>query len=169
MLNPQIIAVIGICSCLCAMVFTATYPELKENILMKLFNRKNKSQAKVDLGNLYDVNKTLMKELPDLTLEELELKKEELIDFINGHGDEYFMLLCNDRKDYTIFNFMDRTETGINNGISILLDECLPNRGTLKSIALTEDQNAIEIWILINNECFCYYLFPYDLGVIECI
>jgi hypothetical protein len=32
----------------------------------------------------------------------------------------------------------------------------------------TEDDIAIEIWIEIDKEPFCYYLFPYDEAVIEC-
>lgn len=88
------------------------------------------------------------------------------------------MLLCNDRKDYTIFHrnqkcingeFLDRCEGYTGDYIeSVLLDECLPNRGSIKSIEFTEDKNAIEIWLSIDGESFVYFFFPYDSAIIEC-
>ena len=30
------------------------------------------------------------------------------------------------------------------------------------------DQGAIEVWIKINDEAYCFYLFQYDAGIVEC-
>lgn len=138
---------------------------------MKLIKKKEgdfgKKKSKVELGSLYDINKSIVENnLPDMTKEEIDICKTEVCDFIFHTDNQYYMLLCNDRKDYTIFNLTDR-ESNVE-ATNILLDECLPNRGNVKSIALTETGDAIEIWISINKESYCYYFFPYDMGVIEC-
>jgi len=146
-------------------------------MILKKKNKKNK-EANVSLGTLYDVNKNLVEmNLPSLTQEELQNKKDIIVDFINETGNAYYMLLCNDRKDYTIFHrsyngttklFCDNEGTVEETLETVLIDECLPNRGETKSIELTENKDAIEIWISINKESYCYMFFPYDAAIIEC-
>jgi hypothetical protein len=79
------------------------------------------------------------------------------------------MLLCNERKDYTLFRFLHSLDDIIPDtqyaGAELIL--CLKNRGDIYSIANTEDGIALEIWLSIDDEIYCYYLFPYDEGVIE--
>ena len=85
--------------------------------------------------------------------------------------------MCNEKKDYTIFrretnenkDFLDNLETPDRDRLwNVLIDECLPNRGRTKSIELTENQDAVEIWISIEGESYCYMFFPYDAAIIEC-
>ena len=141
--------------------------------------KKNNTNRQVSLGtSLYDMNKSLIeKQIPDLTDEEMQNKKTLIIDFINDTGNQYYMLLCNDRKDYTIFrreinendDFLDNIEAPDRDRLwNVLVDECLPNRGRTKSIELTENQDAVEIWISIEGESYCYMFFPYDTAIIEC-
>lgn len=141
--------------------------------------KKNNTSRQVSLGtSLYDMNKSLIeKQIPDLTDEEMQNKKTLIIDFINDTGNQYYMLLCNDRKDYTIFrreinendDFLDNIEVPDRDRLwNVLIDECLPNRGRTKSIELTENQDAVEIWISIEGESYCYMFFPYDTAIIEC-
>ena len=141
--------------------------------------KKNNTNRQVSLGtSLYDMNKSLIeKQIPDLTDEEMQNKKTLIIDFINNTGNQYYMLLCNDRKDYTIFrreinendDFLDNIEAPDRDRLwNVLVDECLPNRGRTKSIELTENQDAVEIWISIEGESYCYMFFPYDTAIIEC-
>jgi len=141
--------------------------------------KKNNTSRQVSLGtSLYDMNKSLIeKQIPDLTDEEMQNKKTLIIDFINNTGNQYYMLLCNDRKDYTIFrreinendDFLDNIEAPDRDRLwNVLIDECLPNRGRTKSIELTENQDAVEIWISIEGESYCYMFFPYDTAIIEC-
>ena len=130
--------------------------------------RRAKIQSKtteLNFGTLYEANKKLVEEHePVLTKEELDNKKDIVISFLENTDNKYYMLLCNEKKDYTVFHR--------NNGIEclqdILIDECLPNRGNTKSIELTENNDAIEIWISIDGESYCYYFFPYDIAIIEC-
>lgn len=146
---------------------------------MRLKRKHNKKVAQVAIGTLYDLNKGVIeKNVKALTQEELNNKKDLIIDFINNSNNEYYMMLCNERKDYTIFHrnkkdddgeFLDRCEGYAGDYFEkVLIEECLPNRGQTKSIEWTEDKGAIEIWISIDGESYCYYLFPYDTAIIEC-
>lgn len=145
---------------------------------IKKRNKKNNNKTKIGIGTLYEMNQGIVeKSLPDLTEEELQDKKNLIVDFVNNTGNTYYMLLCNDRKDYTIFHRQYDSIKGVyldNDGVidetleRILVDECLPNRGKTKSIELTENKDAVEIWISIDNQSYCYYFFPYDSAIIEC-
>lgn len=124
------------------------------------------STSNITLGTAYEINKNLVEKYEkELTIEELQNKKNEIINFIQETKGQYYMLLCNDKKDYTIFNILNKNN--IEEMINILVDECLKNRGIIKGIDLTKDKCAIEIWLSINNEAFCYYFFKYDDAVIE--
>ena len=80
----------------------------------------------------------------------------------------YYMLLCNERKDYTVFKMNDKnSDDSIREIVSILVDECLKNRGEIRGIDLTKGKDAIEIWLIIEDEAYCYYFFPYDAAIIE--
>jgi hypothetical protein len=37
---------------------------------------------------------------------------------------------------------------------------------SVKAIDLTEAADAIEVWVMYNNEPTCLYLFPYDMGLV---
>lgn len=129
-------------------------------------NKENNNETKeIELfGNLYDINKNIVAQ-NEIKLSEgiLNSKKEVIKNFINKTNNNYYMLLCNERKDYTVFH---------NNNLSmetakILVDECLMNRGEIRGIDITKNKDAIEIWLMIENEAFVYYFFPYDMGIIE--
>ena len=131
---------------------------------------KEKTTHNIEIGNLYDINKNLVeKNVNILTKEELNDKKDLIINFVNKNTNYYYMLLCNEQKDYTIFHINNIcNENDYKNLANILIDECLINRGDTKSIELTESEDAIEIWLSIDKESYCYYFFPYDAAVIEC-
>ena len=150
---------------------------------MKLMNKIKKQKKKnkttqVAMGTLYEMNQNIIeKNIPTLTEEELQNKKNLIVDFVNNCGNAYYMLLCNDRKDYTIFHrqydsirdiYLDNAGEMDDTLERILVDECLPNRGQTKSIELTENKDAIEIWLSIDGQSYCYYFFPYDSAIIEC-
>ena len=104
------------------------------------YNDDNKKE--ISLGNLYDVNKNLVEQYEvKLSKGTLNSKKEIVKNFINKTKNKYYMLLCNERKDYTVFHNNDLPmETS-----KILIDECLPNRGEIRGIDVTKDRTAIEI------------------------
>lgn len=128
--------------------------------------------TEIEMGSIYDVNKQLVEQYEkELTKEEIEKKKEIINSFIMQYTytNNYYMLLCREQNDYTLFVYKGNKirKDFSKDLINCLIDECLYNRGIIKGIELTEDNQAIEIWLSIEGESYCYYLFPYDNGVIE--
>lgn len=124
--------------------------------------------SQIALGTLYDLNKTAVIKEISLTGKNLEKKKNIILDFLQKTKNNYYMLLCNERRDYTIFNLKELSILNKEKELTdCLVDECLLNRGLVKGIDLTKDKNAIEIWLSIDEEAFVYYFFPYDAAVIE--
>lgn len=118
--------------------------------------------------SLYDANKQIiMQTAKPLTHLELAAIQPKVEDWFNWIIDTYAMLLCHERRDYTIFHLYENENP---NPPAIAAKElmlCLTNRGEIVSIEETPDK-AWEIWLLINNQPYCYFLFRYDDAVIEC-
>ena len=116
--------------------------------------------AEITLGTLYDFNKQAMKNEKFLDQYALERKIKDAIDTIATK--EYWMLLNNERKDYSVFK--------IENPENILDEfyETLTNRGNVVSFDKLKDGN-FEIWIrdFDTEENFVYYLFDYTFGIIK--
>ena len=122
--------------------------------------------GEVVLGTVYEINKNLMRREEKLSRPAFANKLKLVKNFFLKNS-KYFMLLCNDQKDYTVFVMENLTDEA---GDKVIQDfkECLINRGETLSIDYAPgDQNAFEIWIRIDEEPCCYYLFPYDNAVIE--
>ncbi len=123
--------------------------------------------AELGMGTLYDWNKGAMQQMKSLNSTELKDKLKDIKDKLFNQG-KYYMLLCHERRDYTVFNLLkgaikhDAPKQATHD-----LKECLENRGAVISIDRQAD-GAWEIWLRIDGEMFCYYLFPYDNAVIEC-
>ena len=123
-----------------------------------------------EMGTLYDVNKNLILQ-NEKPLDEGQLNSKIIIikDFIDKMNNNYYMLLCNERKDYTVFDFSGwKLPNKYLDCANCLVNECLKNRGEIRGIDITQDKQAIEIWLVIDNEAYCYYFFPYDKAIIEC-
>ena len=117
---------------------------------------------------LYDLNKDLVKKHEiKLSNKAIEQKKKLIINFLNNINDSYYMLLCNERRDYTIFTFKNKTTKEYQECADILINECLFNRGELRGFDLTRTKDAIEIWMIIEDDAFVYYFFPYGNAIIE--
>ncbi|MBQ9731283.1 MAG: hypothetical protein IJV94_04195 [Bacilli bacterium] len=130
---------------------------------------EKKKMSDISLGTLYDVNKNLvLKNEIELTDGVVNSKKEIITNFMRQINNTYYMLLCNEKKDYTVFRMNDKnSDDSIREIVSILVDECLKNRGEIRGIDLTKDKDAIEIWLIIEDEAYCYYFFPYDAAIVE--
>ena len=136
------------------------------------YEDKIKPSAEVSMGNLYDMNKQLMEHEPEITAEELQTAKENLRAWFTKHfAQKYFMLLCHERRDYTLFN-LDKTDSWAAAKPSTIMAvandviECMTNRGTLLVVSEQED-GVWEIWTRNDEGCYAYYLFPYGPAVIE--
>ena len=124
--------------------------------------------AEVNLGNLYDFNKELMKQekIIDPIIFNKQVKEIAGDMFIEASNDEhYWMLLCHDRRDFTLFNIIAATTV---DSIITEITPTLTNRGQIVTID-KQPNGAWEIWIrdIETKENFAYYLFKYDNGVIE--
>lgn len=117
----------------------------------------------IDTGlTMYEINKNLMKEDKPLDPIAINIAVKKATDGVLASFKKYWMLLCRERNDYTVF-----IVNGSNN-LEKELKETLLNRGYLLSIDKQEDGN-FEIWIRdsITEENFVYYLFDYTFGIIE--
>lgn len=125
--------------------------------------------TEIAIGTLYDLNKKLVQD-NEIKLSDaiLNSKKEIIKNFIIDKNNYYYMLLCNERKDYTIFHWRNICNSEDAKEIStILVNECLFNRGEIRGIDLTKNKDAIEIWMSIEGDSYVYYFFPYDSAIIE--
>ena len=131
-----------------------------------------KQTSEVSFGNLYEINQQLMSNEAKIAEDTLEIKKQELSEWIQSHYEQkYLMLLNNDLHDYTIFNLRKNNDIalyGNNVGVRAANDviECMVNRGTLLALSLQAD-GVWELWIKNSEGCFVYYLFPYGDAVLE--
>lgn len=119
--------------------------------------------AEIDLGmDLYDFNKMGMNNEKPLDIIATQVKTRAMIEDLYSTKNPYWMLLCRERNDYTVFIII--TIEGTANEML----ECLQNRGQLLSIDKQEDGNY-EIWIRDpeTKENFAYYFFDYKEGIIK--
>ena len=113
----------------------------------------------------YDINKQIIGQLKNLDKETLQEKEKLIREFCNQTKNTYYMLLCRDINYFTLFHLdlkiADET-------IEEAVIDCLKHIGNVKAIDLTEDGNAIELWVKNHDEVYAAYFFPYDLGVCIC-
>lgn len=123
--------------------------------------------TEINLGSLYDMNKQLMEQVGE-PISELALYpyQTKIEDWFNWNIDSYAMLLCHERRDYTVFHLYEKQNSNPPAVAAKELINCLLNRGEILSIEETNDK-AWEIWLRIDKEVYCYYLFNYDNAVIE--
>lgn len=128
----------------------------------------NNQSFTLEAGTLYEANKQLvLKTTPPLTHVELAPIQEKIAEWFNWIIDTYAMLLCYERRDFTIFHLYEKQNPNPPAVAAKELLGCLTDRGEILSITETPDK-AWEIWLKIDEEAFCYYLFRYDDAVIEC-
>lgn len=122
--------------------------------------------SEVNMGTLYDANKSAMANYPKMDRATLKDKLKEIEKYFKKDDIVFHMLLCHERRDYTVFMLRSGDSNCIEEAVSALKD-CMVNRGTILEIEEQPD-GAYEIWLRIDDEAFCYYLFPYGQGVIIC-
>jgi len=112
---------------------------------------------------LYEINQAAITGLPECSEEELSAKTDEFTKWREETNKQYYMLLSNDERYYTMF--VTRQYHKLPFGVEVM--DCLKSRGQVKSIELL-DNGSFECWITHDNDSHVYYLFPYEEGVIEC-
>lgn len=112
----------------------------------------------VELG-LYDMNKQIISQLP--YLEDFEKAMDDIWTLYETYHNKYFMLYGKEISYFTVFKIKEHIAFGRE------VVDVIQNIGTVKAIDLTELADAIEVWVIYNDEPTCLYLFPYDMGVVQ--
>lgn len=117
--------------------------------------------------SLYDLNKQLIAQLSDLTDQEIEEKRAILREFKEAREAQFYMLLNNEIRYYTLFEI---NEDFLNTyPFEQEVIHCLLSLGPIKAIDLNSD-GVIEAWVdNADAGIIVLYLFPYDEGVITCL
>ena len=125
--------------------------------------------GEIAIGTVYEMAKGAASAEAKMGKPALAQKKKLLTQFFERQQNKYFMLLCKEQSDYTIFRFLGEKhkEEESKEAAAILVDECLINRGDVIAIEEAEMPDTFEIWLRIDGENYLYYLFPYDNAVIE--
>ncbi len=115
--------------------------------------------------NLYELNKSIVNQLPALSNNEIADKIDTIEALYTSNADTHYMLLCKEYNYYTMFECDTMLSMP---SFEAAVCEIISNIGEVYSIELTEDKSAIEIWIKPNDEesALAFYLFPYDAGVV---
>jgi hypothetical protein len=112
----------------------------------------------VEMG-LYDMNKQIIAQLPDLT--DWDRVEQLFNDFHTSWKNKYYMMYGKEISYFTVFKIVEPHLFG-----SVAMD-CIPNVGIVKAIDLTEAKDAVEIWVMYEDKPTCLYLFPYDMGIVQ--
>lgn len=112
----------------------------------------------IEMG-LYDMNKQIIEQLSDLT--DWAHAEDVLTHFEGEWRNQYYMMYGKEISYFTVFHIKERI------AFAREVIDCVKNVGTVKAIDLTEMADAVEIWVMYNNEPTCLYLFPYDMGIVE--
>lgn len=115
--------------------------------------------SNLELG-LYDMNKQIISQLPALT--DFSKAIADIRELHEKYWNKYYMMYGKEISYFTLFKVC-----GLNDFGQDVID-CCTNVGIIKSMDLTETNDAIEIWIQPKEtEPTCLYLFPYDSGLVE--
>lgn len=123
--------------------------------------KKAKGECNLQM-NLYDLNKQLIEQMPDL--QNIEIIEKAIDDFAEATNNRFYMLYGREIHYFTLFEKPEGKK-----GLGKKTLECLKViANNLKSIELTEAKDAFEIWIMGNSDvgATCLYLFPYDTGLV---
>ena len=118
--------------------------------------------------NLYEYNQVGYNSLPNLTKLEMRVGLEKIEDYINNHVGQYYALINNELKYYTMFHKNTFNVNWANLAANELLDIAF-DLGGVKDYGVTGNGDAIAFWIDYNDEgmTHAFYFFKYDNGVIE--
>ena len=109
--------------------------------------------------SLYDLNKSMiLKEGKTLTDREIEA-------VINKFGNDdncYYLLLNKELSHYTVFDtYKDFNHTDFGPCVVNIIN-------SFGRIYFAEEkENGVEIWVKVEDDIYCFFLFPYDDCVIE--
>ena len=115
--------------------------------------------------SLYEMNQMLVSQMPAYDAEQMERADDIIYDWTyNGNKANYYMLLCKELSYYTVFHSEDNCLIA-NDFITELWD--VLQGMTIRDVSV-DTNGVIAIWIDWDDGMpHCFYLFPYDKGVVE--
>ena len=129
----------------------------------QLFNKDVKMSGEGLKMSLYDLNCSIMEQLPAIT--DFTAAIELINNYRSKTENNLYMLYGKDISYFTLFNIVNMLYECESLGHGVI--ECLESVGAIKSVDLTEDKAAVEIWAMSNDKAVCLYLFSYDTGVVK--
>lgn len=118
----------------------------------------NGSDIKLDL---YDMNKQIISQMPPLSDRGFEKAMKDITFLHVMYQNEYYMLYGKEISYFSVFRVIEPEQ------LAEAIFECCVNVGTIKAMDLTEEQDAIEIWVENADGPTCLYFFPYDNGLVQ--
>ena len=123
-----------------------------------------KTEGGLNLG-LYDLNKSIISQMKPLTQDWIAAKILKLNAFATKHNNMTYMLYGKEISYFTLFCFADSIFPAEDTFGNTVID-CLKSVGIIYSIETTDDETGVEIWLKVNDDMTCLYLFPYDNGIV---
>ena len=115
-------------------------------------------------STIYDMNKMYYNSLPKMKTSDIKEKSALFADYMKHKANQYYIFMNNELRYFTLF-----TE-GTNETRSFIskLQSCLQAlRADVLSIELSENGQAIEIWVRIDKTVYMFPFFAYDMGVVK--
>lgn len=121
--------------------------------------------ADITLGTMYDMQKDAVREMYPMTKAAMNDAYNKVKDMVAKTNNKYYMLLCREKADYTLFNIGEHNATAYDR-LTMELKTCIKNRGKAKIIDSNDE--ITQIWIQDGDEVSLYYFFPANDNTIEC-
>lgn len=140
--------------------FTAAATTVEEEIVVR------DAEDRVAEVSLYELNQQLIAQMPEYDDKKWTDAKLIIADWYNNHKDNYYMLLCNERNYYTLFD-MTR-ENAIGADLAYEIQDTIRYVGSVHDISV-DTNNMIAVWAKWHDtdNIHCFYLFPYGQGVVH--
>lgn len=123
--------------------------------------------AKVNAGSLYSMNKQLFKQLKPPSKAAIDLELANIGAWFSSNFEtKYYMLLCKERSDYTLFHLENfNYDKAIQE-----LREVLEERGDIMGFDFIHGENAYQCWVRERDEehqVYMFMLFDADWMIVE--
>lgn len=115
---------------------------------------------------LYELNRSIIEQQGALDQKAIVKAHDVINVFADNTKNNYYMLYGREINYFTVFAKHANWEL---ENLALAVYECLANIGTVYSIEVTAEQDAIEIWVkdTAQDILTCMYLFPYDSGIVR--
>ena len=123
--------------------------------------------TKVTAGSLYEMNQQLFKKIKAPSKESIDIELANIgAWFSSNFKTKYYMLLCKERSDYTMFHLEN-----FNYSKAVQeLREVLEERGEIMGFDFIHGENAYQCWVRERDEdrnVYMFMLFDADWMVVE--